>query len=367
MTTKNVRVFSGLPIPPGEILGEELEARGMTQKELAARLDRPAQAINEIINAKKAITPDTAIGLEKALGIPAHFWNNLEADYRMTLARHRDKAMLSANVKWLDNYPVSEMIKRGWLNAGRDKLSRLEALMKFLGVAAAEPRTYQGAIGFRITEAAQQKVSIGALAVWMRRGELDAQEMRTSDYDEDSFSLALDQIRDMTDESPEEFVPAMSDLCASAGVAFCVVRELPRSGANGATRWLSDTKALIQMSIRNKWADIFWFTFFHEACHLLKHRTQRRIVVDGLDGDPDMLEMEEEADEFARDLLVGPEEWSAFCDGDNFSPDSVREFALSVGIAPFIVVGRLQKEGWIGYNRLTSLKRRYQWTARDGS
>ena len=89
MTTSSTRVYSDLPIPPGEILEEELEARGMTQRELAARLGRPAQAVNEIIKAKKAITPETALGLERALGIDAHFWVNLEATYRLTLARQR--------------------------------------------------------------------------------------------------------------------------------------------------------------------------------------------------------------------------------------------------------------------------------------
>ena len=91
MTTRNDRVYSDMPIPPGDVLREELDARRMTQKELASRLGRPIQAINEIIKGKKAITPETAIGLEKALGIDARFWTNLEADYRLALARTREK------------------------------------------------------------------------------------------------------------------------------------------------------------------------------------------------------------------------------------------------------------------------------------
>ena len=91
MTTNNRRVWSDLPIPPGEVLEEELEARGMTQKELATRMGRPAQAINEIIRGKKAITPETAIGLEGVLGIDAEFWTNLESSYRLTLARNRER------------------------------------------------------------------------------------------------------------------------------------------------------------------------------------------------------------------------------------------------------------------------------------
>ena len=361
MTTSSPRAYSDLPIPPGEVLEEELEARGMTQKELAARLGRPAQVINEIITAKKSITPETAIGLGKVLGIDPQFWTNLEANYRMTLARKREEDILTGSVQWLDDYPIQDMLKRGWIQAGRDRSSRLKALMSFLGVAVAEPQAFQKAVGFRITEAAQRKVSLGALAVWLRKGELDAQGVSTADYDEETFTKALSQIRAMTSQAPDEFIPAMQALCAEAGVAFCMVQELPKSGANGATRWLTDKKAMIQMSIRNKWADIFWFTFFHEACHLLRHRSQRRIVIDGLDADPDIAEIEAEANLFARDFLIAQQDWNEFCTGYDFTPDSVEEFAHSIGMAPFIVIGRLQKEDLIDYNQLTTLKRRYEW------
>ena len=121
------------------------------------------------------------------------------------------------------------------------------------------------------------------------------------------------------------------------------------------------------MSIRNKWADIFWFTFFHEVCHLLKHRAQRRILIDGLDADPDSAGIEAEADRFAEDLLIPPQDWDAFRAEDHFTPSAVQSFARSVDIAPFIVVERLQKEGLVRYGRLASLKRRYEWvTDTDG-
>ena len=94
MTIKPSRVFSDLPIPPGEVLAEEIAARGMTQRELAARLDRPPQLINEIIRGKKAITPDIAIGLCRVLdGIDADFWTGLEARYQMALARQKAKML----------------------------------------------------------------------------------------------------------------------------------------------------------------------------------------------------------------------------------------------------------------------------------
>ena len=366
MATRMMRTFSDMPIPPGEVLAEEIEVRGMTQKELAARLGRPAQVVNEIIRAKKAITPDMAIGLGKVLDIDAQFWTNLESGYRMVLARRREEEALEANVQWLKEYPIGEMVKRGWIEAGKDRRSRLEALLRFLGVASAEPRVYQEAVGFRVTEAARSRVSLGSLGVWLRKGELEAQDLPTADYDKEAFGRSLVAIKGMMELPPEQFVPAMRSLCAKAGVAFCVVQELPKSGANGAARWLTDRKALIQMSIRNKWADIFWFTFLHEAYHLLEHRRQRRIVIEGLGADPDMVEMEAEADRFARDFLIPPGLWDGFRAEGDFRPASVVEFAKSAGVAPFIVVGRLQRGKALPYSQLTHLKERYEWVASPG-
>ncbi len=81
------RTYSDVAIPPGEYLAEEIEARGISQKELAKRMGRPVQAINEIINGKKAITAETALQLEEVMPeIPAKFWLNLERDYQLTKA-----------------------------------------------------------------------------------------------------------------------------------------------------------------------------------------------------------------------------------------------------------------------------------------
>lgn len=87
MISNRSSTWSDMPIPPGEILAEELEPRGMTQRELAASLGRPVQVVNEIVNAQKAITPDIALELEMVLGIDAQYWANLESRYRITLAR----------------------------------------------------------------------------------------------------------------------------------------------------------------------------------------------------------------------------------------------------------------------------------------
>ena len=96
-------------VPPGETLAEVLEEIGIPQKELAERTGRPVKTINEIVKGKAAITPETALQLERALGVPASFWNGRERRYRELLARQREARRLQRQVTWIENFPITSM------------------------------------------------------------------------------------------------------------------------------------------------------------------------------------------------------------------------------------------------------------------
>ena len=347
---------SDLPIPPGETLADEIAARDMSQTELAARMERPVQVVNEIVRGKKAITDHTALGLEKVLGIPATFWVNLEQEYRMTLARLRERESHRAAEEWLDELPVREMQKRRWIPPVRDTREKVRELLSFFGVATvAAYRNTTPVLGFRISDHA--KVSAGALAAWLRKGELEAHAIDTRPFDAARLLDAAKRARTMTEQSPQEFVPRLQDMFADAGVAFVVVRELPKTGANGVARWLTDRKALIQLNLRYRWQDIFWFTLFHEVCHVLKHG-DRKIIIEGIDR---VEAVEEEANRWSADFLVSPEAWSQLKEVAPITRAAVVKFARQQGIAPGIVVGRLQRERRLKYSDMTDIKGRFEW------
>ena len=358
------RVWSDLPIPPGDVLSEELESLGMTQKELATVLGRPAQVVNEIIRGKKAITEETALELERVLGIGAHVWVGLESTYRLTLARNRERQRIQGEVQWLTEFPVNEMEKRSWIPKPRDKEGKVGALLNFFGVASVQAYRQSVSSGqFRFSEKA--KASPGALAAWLRKGEIKARQMETSAFDIEALMDAATTARLLTSASPDEFEPKLKHAFSEAGVAFIVIRELPRTGANGVARWLNPQKALIQLNLRYKWADIFWFTLFHEVAHLLLHKGQNIIVDgDGIAGDP---AIEQEANQWARDFLIAPDAWEDFIDRQDLSHTAVVEFATEAGISSSIVVGRLQKEKLVPYSALTELKTRFTWVEREAA
>ncbi len=114
-------------------------------------------------------------------------------------------------------------------------------------------------------------------------------------------------------------------LCASAGVALVLTPEFTGTHLSGAVRWLSPEKAILQLSLRHKTDDQFWFSFFHEARHLLGRKR-----VDHVDGVEQYIESgddEDEADRFARDTLIPPGVYDAFVTAQTFTDDTIKAFA----------------------------------------
>jgi addiction module HigA family antidote len=345
--------------PPGETLLETIEALGMSQVQLAERTGRPTKTISEIINGKTAITPETALQFEKVLGVPARFWINLERNYQEWKAREAERQALEAHVAWVEKFPVKEMIKLGWIEHIDDPVSQLIELLQFFGVASPEhwSPVWEGEhVAFRRSPTFTAQP--GVVSVWLRRGELQAQQIACEPYDVANFRAALLEIRSLTTREPQEFVPAMQSLCAKAGVAVVFVHELTNLRTSGATRWLSPTKALIQLSLLYKTDDHLWFTFFHEAGHIFLHGKKDIF----LEGNDDVGDKEAEADNFAANLLIPPEKYRNFKPRyEFFSQAEVVAFAHEVGIAPGIVVGRLQHEKKMPITHLNGLKRKLIW------
>lgn len=349
---------SDLPIPPGELLSETLETINLRQAELARRMGRPAQAINEIVRGSKEITAETAIQLERVLGVPAHIWLGLEAEYQHTKARLEDRQRLQAEAKLAARFPCSVMRRLGWLRKARDPVSQVEALLDFFGVSTLSAVVEAGSAAYRLSRSHQAAPE--ALAAWLRKGALDAQRMKTEPFNEQRLRDLLPELRSLTKAKPEVFEPRVKSELAACGVALVVLPHLPKTYAHGATRWAAPEKVIVQLSLRGSWADIFWFTLFHELGHVLRHG-RRDVFIQWDKGEKD--EREREADAFAAELLIPRAAYEAFlrrCPG--LTAASIMAFAEQQSIAAGIIVGRLQYEKKLTHADLNHLRVRYTWT-----
>ena len=347
--------------PPGETLAEVLENIGMSQAELAERTGRPKKTINEIIKGKAAITPETAIQFERVLGKPASFWNNRERNYREWLARQDERQLLAEHIPWMKKFPVRSMIKMGWIAEHGDPINQLDELLRYLGVAS--PLQWQTMLeGTQWRQSPTFAADPAAVSAWLRQGELQAQKIECQSYDPDRFQAVMQEIRGLTNEMPEVFVAEVVRICAQAGVAVVFVPEITGTRTCGATRWLTPTKALIMLSLRYKTNDHLWFTFFHEAGHILLHGKREVFLEDDDEVSEDVRAKEEEADQFSADFLIPAEELRRFhTRGEYYCHEDIIAFAQHLGIAPGIVVGRLQHDKIVPPQNFNKLKRHFDW------
>lgn len=359
-------IHSDLPIPPGEYLEEVIEELGMTKEELARRMGRPAPKLSAIFKGTKTITPDTALQLEKVVGIPAHIWSGLEAEYRLTLARqaqHAEARKLREEGRMATAFCYRELARLGWVKATRNAMERAQELQRFFGVASLRNVTKVPLYGVTLRQASHSRKapSPQALTAWLRIGERTAQDIQCSSFDRQALNAALPELRAMTHRRPEVFQPRLHKLLARSGVAFVFCPHLPKTYVQGATFWRGGDKAVLMMTIRGKWVDIFWFSFFHELAHLLLHG-RSRLFLEFADGNPKHQQQEREADRFAEDALLPRDAYEAFSSQGRFSRNSVNGFAAQVAIAPGIVVGRLQNDGYLEKSWLNGLRTQYPWT-----
>lgn len=333
--------------PPGVFLQEKLEEIGMSQSELAARIGRTKKMVNELISSKAPLEPETALRLERVLAIPASFWSNAERNYRDSLLRLVQRTELVGSEHHLKRYPISAMRKLGWLPQRNNPIDCLIDLLNYFGAASfdlLDQLASRQLAAFR--QSAAFRVDPYATLAWLRQGELRAHSISCQPYSKDEFIAALTATRRLTLRPLPEVFPEVASVCAAAGVAVVAVKAIPGSRAHGATRWLSPTKALIQCSVRGRTADQFWFTFFHEAGHILLHG-KKDIFVESPETQGSY---EDEANRFAAESLIPAGHWHVIKAANPRSAVDIELLARQLDVAPGIIVGRLQREGLLPYS-----------------
>ena len=258
-------------------------------------------------------------------------------------------------------YPLAELKKLKFIPSFTEPKDTARALLSFFGVVDLDivPTLYEG-IALSFKKSLAHSPDNYALYAWLRQGELQANEVSCAPYDKGRFLQSLKKIKQLITESHEVFLPGIVELCAQAGVAVAFVPEVKGCRSYGVSRWLSPDKGLIMLSLRQKSDDHLWFTFFHEAAHILLHR-KKSIYIDLIDGSSGIAE-EQQANKFAAEFLIDSKSYEVLIGAFKVTEHVIRHFAAEQNLTPGIVLGRLQHDGIIPYNSfLNKLKIYYTW------
>lgn len=345
-----VRSSSFIATPPGATIKEQLNDRGMSQKEFAMRMDMSEKHISKLINGDVQLTSDMAVRLEIVLGVPARFWSNLEAIYREKLIKIKVEKAMDEDVNLARQLPYSEMAKMGWVPKTRDSKEKVINLRKFFEVV--ELSLLENT---QITKIACRRLAITekgdfALLAWAQEAKIKARDIEVKAVNIKGLINNIPEIRKMTLQKPDTFCLRIRTLLAENGIALVFLPHLKGSFLQGAS-FMDGNKIVVGMTARGKDADKFWFSLFHELGHIVLGHI-------GKSGGTTLSD-EDEANEWSRNELIPPNAFETFKNNHIFSTNSIQKFAKENEIAPGIVVGRLQNEGYIKHNMLNELKEHY--------
>jgi HTH-type transcriptional regulator / antitoxin HigA len=346
--------------PPGDTIRDALNEQHVDPQALAKALDLADPEFDAFLAGDIPLTVRRAESLSSTVGGSVEFWMTRDGQYR------EDRSRVEADA-WAQRLPIKDMASFGWIASDpTDWVSQFETCLQFFDVAApgvweAEREALREKTRFRSSPS--HRADEYAVAAWLRQCEIELSRMPCKAWDREAFADLLPELRPLTRErDPHSFLPRLSSRCAEVGVAVGVVRAPRGCPISGAARQLDNGQPSIALSARHLADDHLWFTFFHEAAHLVMHGPDT-LYLDALE--PDSAEAlstdEMQADEFAGTLLI-PTKYEDRLAAARQAPIELKTIADEIGVGLGIVIGQLQHRGVLGYKTtLNRLKHRYKW------
>jgi len=346
-------------IHPGETLKEMLEDRDMTQRELAIRSDVTEKHISNIVNCLKPISVSFAKKLEYALGVDASFWINLQANYDREMADFDDVNQISSDefeilkrLKGITKY-VKEI---GLLNPDARGSMLVIEWRKLLNISSLTRIPEISQIGnYRLAVA--DNVDPYVLFTWLRIADLITENQQVNqELDIDKLKTNLHLIRSLAFKKIEYILSKLKEILAECGIKFAIVRHFTGAPVQGVIKRNQDGTLSLIMTLRHKFADVFWFTLFHELGHILNEDIKDRLI----DYEFAENEVEDRANAFAENTLIDADLYRFLVKAGDFSLPRISQFCSEQNIPTFILIGRLQRDGYLKYHQYSGEKIRYE-------
>ncbi len=353
---------------PGYYVKDYIEDQGITQEELAKRLQTTPKYISDLVNGRISLTNEMVLKLSIVFGTSTTMWLNLDQKYIEKKLEIERRIQLDKECGLVRKIEYKFWVDLRLVKATRvaaEKVMELQRYFKVSSLSVLSQRDFL--VQYRTSVSEVTDLNVINANAWVQTAINIGTGMDVEPYNKKKLSAAIPEIRSMTVQDPKKFYPRLKELLASCGVALVLLPNLKNCGVNGAVKWLGKEKVVLALNDRRKYADTFWFALFHEIGHVLQQRIKVLLVSEknkaGLETDDLIQKLEAEADLFSQDTLIPEDEYSKFIEDNQrgFTADSIRTFAKKINILPGIIVGRLQQDKHLAYQtNLNSLKIKYE-------
>jgi addiction module HigA family antidote len=346
---------------PGYYIAELIEQMDINQAEFAARLGTTPKTVSLLVNGQTDISKDLAKKLSAMTGTSISLWLNLQSSFDQKCLE------IEAERDFDEQEEIAKLIDYGYFveNVGfpktSDRRKRVATYCQFFAVSDLRVFTKPDfLVNFRSGASPKTEKNIINSRAWIQTAITLSKDIHTEPFSAAKLKQALPELRKMTVEKPDVFMPKMKEIFADCGVIFVVLPHLKNSGVNAAVKWSNDDRVILAMNNRGLDADKFWFSLFHEIKHVLQQKTKTVFISGSIEEQEDINNsLEQEANEFAANYLIPPRELRKFSPTKYTTDNEIVAFANSIGIHPGIVAGRLQYEKIIPHNRCSKLKEKY--------
>lgn len=352
-------------IHPGETIAEFLEEKNMSQKELAIRCGVSEKHVSTVINGQKNISVDFAKKLEYALEIDAIFWINLQTNYDKDIIEFEEINNISEEeLALLSKFKniFKEYRKYGFLESNLSKVDEvLEArkLFKVSNLLQIKKITHVGAYRINNNNTTDEYI----MYAWERLCELidenkddSEKEDYNNNFDLELLKSSIEDIKKIMFLEPNEIISKLRTIFAKCGISFYMMKNFTGAPVQGYIRKNTRDGLSLYMTIRGSYADIFWFSLFHEIGHIINGDVKNNFI----DYNSMPEEIERRANEYAANSLISKKSYTEFLKNNNFDLTSIIELAKNNNVKPYICIGRLMKENYIKWNQYSNFRERYE-------
>lgn len=350
---------------PGYYVKDMIDELGMKQEELSKRLDTTPKHVSDLINGKSKLSDDLALKLATVFGTSLKLWLNLQNTYTEKVLEINRLKELENECELAKKIDYSFFVKMGLLPYRRKTEEKVVELLKFFQVASLNVLCRKDfLIQYKSAVSTINEKNVLNANAWVQTAINIGRKIDTDPFNEKKLRSNIELIRSMTVKAPSDFSGELKKILSECGIALVFMPNLKNSGVNGAVKWLSNDKVLVAINDRRKYADFFWFALFHELGHVLQKRKKLLIVTNGSDihdGDKELLSrLENEANQFAQETLIKTTEYERFLRNNDINQSNIIRFSMTQNIHPGILVGRLQRDGVIGFDRMNALRGKYE-------
>lgn len=338
---------------PGEYLIEALESQEITQSEFARRAGISEKHVSQLVSGKVGMSAAMALAAERILGGSARLWLNLDSAHRLWVAKQERQAQEASHTEWAREFPLKDLRERDYITQPRVNGETVSELLSFFAVSGIPQwEALHNNLAARFRESPSLVASRKSQVAYLRICEIRAEVWDLPPYNRERMEAAVQTVRQNLHRDPQDLLQLATEVLKEAGVALIVEPATEKSRLSGAAFWPRRNKAILALTMRFKTADHLWFSFFHEAGHILLHRDRQILETPEATG-----VLEDEADSFAREMLIPADAYRRLVKETLLTEARVLRAAESYALPADSLVGMLQHDKVIPHGQFNHLKR----------